>query len=127
VQVNGRWALDKSFLVLEYTARGKDGEDLTVLQFFGWDTADEVVRSWFFDSRGGNGGGDWVRDGNTWTAGWSGVLSDGRPASSVNSIKFIDDKTFLFRSVDREIDGLPLADLDVKFARKATEKSGGAK
>jgi hypothetical protein len=68
-----------------------------------------------------------VRDGNTWTAGWSGVLSDGRPASSVNSIKFIDDKTFLFRSVDREIDGLPLADLDVKFARKAAEKSGGAK
>ena len=34
VQVNGRWALDKSFLVLEYTARGKDCEDLTVLQFF---------------------------------------------------------------------------------------------
>jgi len=122
VQVNGRWALDKSYLVLEYTARGKDGEDLTVLQYFGWDPADEVIRSWFFDSKGGNGGGDWARDGNTWTADWSGELSDGRPASSVNSIQFIDDKTFLFRSVDREIDGLPLADLEVKFVRKATEK-----
>jgi uncharacterized protein (TIGR02246 family) len=122
VQVKGRWALDKSFLVLEYTARGKDGEDLTVLQYFAWDPADEVIRSWFFDSKGGNGGGDWARDGNTWTADWRGELADGRPASSVNSIQFIDDKTFLFRSVDREIDGLSLADLEVKFVRKATEK-----
>jgi uncharacterized protein (TIGR02246 family) len=127
VQVNGRWALNKSYLVLEYTARGKDGEDLTVMQFFGWDPVDEVIHSWFFDSKGGYGGGDWARDGNTWTADWSGVLADGQPASSVNSIQFIDDKTFLFRSADREIDGLPLADLEVKFVRKATEKSGGAK
>ncbi|HKB04421.1 MAG TPA: SgcJ/EcaC family oxidoreductase [Gemmataceae bacterium] len=127
VQVNGRWALNQSFLVLEYTARGKDSEDLTVLQFFGWDPADEVIRSWFFDSKGGNGGGDWERDGNIWNAEWSGVLSDGRSASSVNSMQFIDDKTFVFRSSDREIDGLPLADLEVKFVRKATEKSGGAK
>jgi uncharacterized protein (TIGR02246 family) len=127
VRINGRWALDKSFLVLEYTARGKDGEDLTVMQFFGWDAGDEVIRSWFFDSRGGNGGGDWGRDGNTWTSDWTGVLADGRPASSVNSIQFINDKTFVFRSVDREIDGLPLADLEVKFVRKATEKEGGAK
>src|SRR5262245_31102837 len=127
VQVNGRWALNKSYLVLEYTARGKDGENLTVLQYFGWDPGDEVIRSWFFDSKGGNGGGDWARDGNTWTADWTGALSDGRPASSVNSIQFIDDKTFVFRSVEREIDGLPLADLEVKFVRKAAEKEGGAK
>jgi uncharacterized protein (TIGR02246 family) len=127
VQVKGRWALNKSFLVLEYTARGKDGEDLTVLQYFGWDPADEVIRSWFFDSKGGNGGGDWARDGNIWTADWRGELSDGRPASSVNSIRIIDRNTFVFRSVDREIDGLPLADLEVKFVRKATEKGGGAK
>jgi uncharacterized protein (TIGR02246 family) len=127
VQVNGRWTLNKSFLALEYVARGKDGEDLTVLQYFGWDAGDEVIRSWFFDSKGGNGGGDWEREGNTWTAEWTGVLSDGRPASSVNSIQFIDDKTFVFRSVDREVDGLPLADLEVKFVRKATEKEGGAK
>jgi uncharacterized protein (TIGR02246 family) len=122
VQVKGRWALEKSFLVLEYTARGKEGEDLTVLQYFAWDPADEVIRSWFFDSKGGHGGGDWARDGNTWTADWRGELADGRPASSVNSIQFIDDKTFLFRSVDREIDGEPLADLEVRFVRKATEK-----
>jgi uncharacterized protein (TIGR02246 family) len=121
VEVKGRWALNKSFLVLEYTARGKDSEELTVMQVFGWDPADGVIRSWFFDSKGGNGGGDWARVGNTWTADWGGVLSDGRPASSVNSIQFIDDKTFLFHSMDREIDGLPLANLEVKFVRKAKE------
>jgi uncharacterized protein (TIGR02246 family) len=122
VQVGGRWALNKSFLLLEYTVKGKGGDDLTVAQYFGWDPMDGVIRSWFFDSQGGYGGGDWERQGNTWTAPWSGVLSEGQTASSVNSITFIDDKSFLFRSVDREIDGLPMADVEVKFVRKTAGK-----
>src|SRR5262249_27014233 len=56
VQVRGRWMLDKSFLLLEYTAKGKGNADLTVVQYFGWDPIDGVIRSWFFDSKGGYGG-----------------------------------------------------------------------
>jgi uncharacterized protein (TIGR02246 family) len=122
VQLSGRWALNKSFLLLEYTAKGQDGEDLAVAQYFGWDPVDGVIRSWFFDSQGGYGGGDWERQGNTWAALWTGVLSDGQNAASTNSMKFIDDNSFLFRSVDRDIDGLPLADVDAKFVRKAPGK-----
>jgi hypothetical protein len=78
--------------------------------------------SWFFDSQGGYGGGDWERDGNTWTTSCSGVLPEGQIASSTNSMKFVDDNNFLFRSVDRDIDGLPLADVEAKFVRKAASK-----
>jgi uncharacterized protein (TIGR02246 family) len=126
VQVSGRWTLNKSFLVLEYIAQGEDGDDVTVIQYFGWDAVDGVIRSWFFDSKGGFGGGDWAREANTWTARWSGVVSEGWTASSVASMKYIDDKSFLFRSVDREIDGLPLADVEVKFTRKTAGGKGGA-
>jgi uncharacterized protein (TIGR02246 family) len=122
VRVRGHWTLDNSFLVLEYSVKGKDKDDLTVVQFFAWDPTEEVIRSWFFDSKAGFGGGQWARTANTWTADWSGVLSAGQVASSVNSIRFIDDKSFLFRSVDREIDGLPLADVEVKFVRQAATK-----
>jgi uncharacterized protein (TIGR02246 family) len=122
VQLSARWALNKSFLLLEYTVKGKDGEDLAVAQYFGWDPLEEVIHSWFFDSQGGYGGGDWERQGNTWIADWSGVLSDGQIASSTNSLKFVDDQSFLFHSVDRDIDGLPLADVEAKFVRKAASK-----
>jgi uncharacterized protein (TIGR02246 family) len=122
VQLSGRWALNKSFLVLEYTVKGKDGDDLAVDQYFGWDPVDGVIRSWFFDSQGGYGGGDWERQGNTWTATWKGVLSDGQTAASTNSMTFIDDNSFLFRSVDRDIGGLPLANIEAKFVRKAAGK-----
>jgi uncharacterized protein (TIGR02246 family) len=122
VQVNARWTLNKSFLLVEYVVKGKENEDLSVTQFFGWDPVEGVISSWFFDSQGGFGAGDWVREGNTWTAEWSGVLSDGRTGSSVNSMKFIDDKSFLFRSADRQIDGVPMSDIEVKFVRKSGSK-----
>lgn len=122
VQLSARWTLNKSFLLLEYTVKGKDGDDLAVAQYFGWDPVDDVVQSWFFDSQGGYGGGDWEREGNTWTAAWTGALSDGQTAASTNSMKFIDDNSFLFRSTDRDIDGLPLADVEAKFVRKAASK-----
>jgi hypothetical protein len=102
--------------------KDKDNEDLSVTQFFGWEPIDGVVRSWFFDSRGGYGGGDYVRTANTWTSGWSGVLSEGQTGSSTSSIQFVDDKNFIFRSVDREIDGLPVADVEAKFVRKTATK-----
>jgi uncharacterized protein (TIGR02246 family) len=126
VQVRGRWALARSFLVLEYTVKGKDNEDLTVVQYFGRDPLAGVIHAWFFDSKGGYGGGDWVREGNTWTANWSGVLADGRVASSTSSLKYLDDNNFLFRSVDREIGGLPMEDVEARFVRKAEATKGGA-
>jgi uncharacterized protein (TIGR02246 family) len=122
VKLSGRWALNKTFLLLEYTVKGKDGEDLSVTQYFGWDPVEGVIHSWFFDSQGGYGGGDWEREGNTWTAAWSGVLSDGQIAASTNTMKFIDESSFLFRSMDRDIDGLPLADVEAKFVRKTPGK-----
>ena len=122
VQLNGRWTLNKNFLQLDYTVKGTDNEELTVIQYFGWDSVAGVIHSWFFDSRGGYGGGDYVRSGNIWTSDWTGVLSEGRVGSSTNSIQNIDEKSFVFRSVDRDIDGVPVADVEAKFTRKTAGK-----
>jgi hypothetical protein len=122
VRVSARWTLHEHFLFLEYTLEDKDGEALTVEQYFTWDPVAGGIRCWFFDSQGGYGGGAWERQGNIWTATWNGVLADGRTASSVNSMKYTDDNSFLFRSVEREIGGLPMADVEAKFVRKAARK-----
>jgi uncharacterized protein (TIGR02246 family) len=122
VQLRGRWSLNNNFLLLEYSEKGKDSDDLIVIQYFGWDPVDDVVRSWSFDSRGGSGEGEWSRSENTWSAQVSGVLAEGRTASSVLRLKQLDEKSLLLESVEREIDGIPMADVVARFVRKTGGK-----
>jgi uncharacterized protein (TIGR02246 family) len=118
VQVNCRWALNKHYLVQEYTVKGTGGDDLSVAQWVGWDPQSGQLKSWFFDSRGGHGEGLWERNGNTWTIATVGVVADGRTGSSTNSLQHVDDGTFVWKSRDRELDGQPIADAEIKLIRK---------
>jgi uncharacterized protein (TIGR02246 family) len=67
VNLTAKWALDKSFLVQEYTVAEEGGEDsdLRVVQWVGFDSLTGQIKSWTFDSRGGYGEGLWSREGNT--------------------------------------------------------------
>jgi uncharacterized protein (TIGR02246 family) len=121
VQIKCKWAPNKSFVVMDYVVKGEDAEPMLVTQRIGWDPYNNRVRSWVFDSTGGFGEGYWQRDGNKWVVGASGILADGGSGGSTNVYQFKDDNTFLYRSVDREIDGQPLADVEVKFVRKAAK------
>lgn len=118
VRVSCRWIMNKNFLHLEYEVKPKDGEETTVSQWVGWDPLNGRIKSWFIDSHGGHGEGAWSRKGNTWTIAATGVLADGRQASATNAWKMIDDKTCLWQSLDRQVDGQPLPDVEVKFVRK---------
>lgn len=115
--VTFRWTLNKKFIAVQYVTK-KEGEDMTVTKFVGWDPAVAQVRSWAFDSEGGFGGGLWSRQGNTWIIDAEGILPDGGIGSAINSIRFVNAKTFIWRSTDRQIDGVPAADTEVTFIRK---------
>ena len=82
-----------------------------------FDSAKEI-RSWVFDSEGGNSGAKWQRNGDAWSSKCEGVLGDGRSGSSVNSIQYLNDDAFVWRSKNRRIDGSPVADNEVKFSRR---------
>jgi len=118
VTVSCKWVLNKNYLQLDFTVKTKDGESLTVQQMVGYDATAGQIKSWFFDSHGGHGEAYWTRKGNKWTMQNVGVLADGRTGSATNTIQFVDEKTFTFHSQDREIDGQPIGDSDVKFIRK---------
>ena len=45
-----------------------------------------------------------------------------RGGSATNIIEFVDQDTFIWRSKDREVDGQPMADTEVKFARKVAKE-----
>lgn len=118
VALSGRWVLNKSYLQLEYNVKSKDGSPLLVSQWIGWDPAGRRIRSWVFDSNGGYAEAQWTRGGNTWSCLTTGLLPDGRRGSSMNRVKFVDDTHFIWQSAEREIEGQPVPDAEVKFVRK---------
>jgi len=121
IELNVRKALDEQFLHMEVVVKPKEGEGFTVLQMVGWDPAAQQIRSWFFDSRGGFGEGTWTREGNAWTVSSSGLVADGRSAGATYVWKHTDDESFLWQSKERDLDGEPLPDQEVKFTRKASK------
>jgi uncharacterized protein (TIGR02246 family) len=122
IQLHVSWAKNKAFLLLEYRIKQEGAETLDVLVRVGWDSVNKRVRSWLFDSQGGFGEGYWQKEGNKWLVGTSGVLPDGGIGGATNSYEFVNPTTFIWRATDREIDGQPLADSEVKFVRQPAKK-----
>jgi hypothetical protein len=109
--------LNRSFAVVV-----GDQVDLAGMQIIGWDPVAKQIRSWIFDSDGGFSEGKWTRKGDRWLIRQSGTLPDGGRSSAVNVITRIDDDSFTWQSVQREIDGDILPNVDeVLVVRKPTE------
>jgi uncharacterized protein (TIGR02246 family) len=121
VQIHCRWTLNKSFVMVEYLV--KNGEhETTTAQRFGWDPVNQQIRSWYFDSTGGFGEGFCSQTDEGWISEAGGVLADGRVGGATQSLHFIDDKSFVFRSRNRTFHGRPLADVEIHFVRQAAKE-----
>jgi uncharacterized protein (TIGR02246 family) len=120
-----RWDRNKSFLLMEYEVKRTGAEPLHVSQRVGWDGHNSLVRSWVFDSSGGFSEGYWERQGNRWVVSKAGILPDGGTGSATNIYEFVDQNSFIWRAIDREVEGQPLANTEIKFVRKAEKSKEG--
>jgi uncharacterized protein (TIGR02246 family) len=77
-----RWSPDKNFLLRDFTVNRQGRPIMTVSQRIGWDPRTKQVKAWVFDSEGGYGDELWARNGKQWVIKSTGVLPDGRSASS---------------------------------------------
>jgi uncharacterized protein (TIGR02246 family) len=118
VQCHCRWILNKSFLQAQFTVKRGDHET-TTMQQLGWDPVSQSLHSWYFDSAGGFGEATFTPTGDGWVSEAVGVLPDGRIGTAVQRLHVIDDKSVVFQSRNRVVDGRPLADIEVHFVRKA--------
>ena len=75
------------------------------MQIIGWDPAEKQIRSWVFDSEGGFSEATWTHKGDQWFIQNNGTLTDGRKATSLNILTYVDDNSFKWESVNREVDG----------------------
>jgi uncharacterized protein (TIGR02246 family) len=122
VTLNVKWAANKAFLLMDYAIKLEGKEPVEVSVRVGWDGHNRRIRSWVFDSQGGMAEGYWTKDGKRWLVGVSGILPDGGTGGSTNAYEFVDANTFVWRATEREVDEQPLADVEVKFVRKAAKK-----
>lgn len=117
-----------SFLFRPFRIVRKNGETFSGTQLIGWDAARENLRSWTFDSDGGFGEDTWTQSGNRYTMRAKYTLPDGGTASALHVMTYINDDTFTWKSVNREIDGQLQPDTDeitlVRKSVKHDEKGG---
>lgn len=109
---DNQWDKYKNFIIQNFTMKIYGQDDIEGRQIIGWDPVKGVIRSWVFDSDGGFGEGKWEQENNSWYATMNFTLNGGRTASSINIYSPVDEHTYAFASVEREVDGEILPDMN---------------
>ena len=121
VETTCQWTKNQNFMTRSFTLSVGDRIDMAGMQIVGWDPAAKRIRSWVFDSDGGFSEGVWSKKGNSWYIQSVGTLPDGRKASSVNIITYVDNDTCTWQSVNRVAGGELLPNVDeVAMVREKT-------
>jgi uncharacterized protein (TIGR02246 family) len=112
------WTRNNNFLVRSFMVQVGDQIDMSGMQIIGWDPVAKQIRSWVFDSDGGFGQATWNKKEDQWFIQQKGVLADGRQASSVNIIRYVDENTCTIQSVNRTVDNELLPNVpEVRIAK----------
>jgi uncharacterized protein (TIGR02246 family) len=122
VQIDCDWAKNQSFIHRSFAVVIGDEVDMSGIQIIGWDPIAKQIRSWIFDSDGGYAEGKWTHNGEHWQIQQTGVLPGGGKSSQVNVMTPVDDNSFTWASVSREVDGDVLPNVDATLiVRKPAE------
>jgi uncharacterized protein (TIGR02246 family) len=112
IRIHCDWTKNKNFITRSFSASIKDRIDIEGTQVIGWDAAEGIVRCWLFDSDGGFGEGVWTKNGDQWIVKLKGTRHDGSRASMINIITQIDNDSFAFETISRQVDGEILPNID---------------
>lgn len=115
---DSQWDKYKNFITQSFIMRIHGQDDLQGKQIVAWDSVKNKIRSWVFDSAGGFGEGTWDKVNKSWYATMHYTLSDGRIASSINIYTPIDASSYTFASIEREVDGEILPDMNPVTVQK---------
>ncbi len=120
MQTTYAWDPGKKFIYMRFTR--KEAElALSGIQIIGLDPATGMIHSWTFETSGGIGEADWVRDDDHWVLDAAGTLADGRTLAETNVLRRVNEDTFTWQSINRLLDDAELPDLPpIKITRIKT-------
>ena len=99
------WALNGAFITRSFTIALAGQPVMAGTQIIAWDPANKRIRSWVFDSDGTFGEGAWTKEENRWRIRATSTLADGSKGTGVQIITKLDDDSFTFESIARQVDG----------------------
>ena len=105
VETACKWTKNQNFITRSFHAVFADGGTVEGTQVIGWDPLRQTIRSWTFDSEGAFGVGVWSRKDNQWTVKMLMVQQSGATASAINTLTYVDENSFTFKSSGRQVDG----------------------
>jgi uncharacterized protein (TIGR02246 family) len=126
VRTTIRWIANNSFLEREYSVSTDGIVTSSGRQIIGWDPKSRQIRSWSFDAAGGHGTGVWTATPDGWQIEQSGVLADGTPTSSRDTLVRIpgEDNVLGFSSTNRVAGDARLPDVpEVALERVQVKKT----
>jgi hypothetical protein len=119
-----KWTKNQSFITRSFAGSIRDRIDMSGMQIIGWDASKRKIRSWVFDSDGGFGEATWTKKDKRWIIHAAATLPDGRKTSATNIMTILDDNSFTWQSMGRELDGEILPNIaPVKVVRGETNQS----
>lgn len=118
IDIDCQWTTNQNYLSRKYHV-ALDGEvQSSGLEIIGWDAKHEQIRSWLFDSEGGFVQGEWNMHDGKWVVQSLATLADGGSGSSTNVLRPLDEDTYLWRKIDRVVDGQLLPNTDEVTLRR---------
>ncbi len=112
VHTECNWTKHQNFLTRSFALVVGDSIEMSGMQIIGWDPAERRIRSWVFDSDGTFSDGKWTRKDNRWLIQQTGTLADGTKSSATNIITQLDDNSFTWQSINREVAGEVLPNVE---------------
>ncbi len=106
------WTKNKNFITRSFSITVKDKLEISGTQVIGWDASVGKIKSWMFDSDGGVAEGIWMRSGNSWSVKTAATMPDGGKGAAVHVMTYVDDTSFTWHTVSRELDGEILPNID---------------
>ncbi len=112
IETSVEWTKNQNFLRRSFAVVTADEVALSGVQIIGWDPNDECIRSWTFDSDGGFAEATWEFKESAWHIINKGTLPEGGIATSVNLLTPVDEHSFRWESLSREVDGEVLPNIE---------------
>jgi len=110
IRATYEWWGDKAFIRVNLNIKQKERTSKG-FQMIGKDRSTGQLRSWAFDEEGSFGEATWTRDGRKWVQDGTAVLEDGSVLAATHILTWIDNDALTFQSVQRTLDGEPVADI----------------
>ena len=123
IETTCQWTKNRNFMTRMFSLSVRDRMEMAGMQIVGWDPAAKKIRSWVFDSDGGFGEGVWSKKDRSWHIQTTGTLQDGSKSSSTNIIRYLDDNTFTWQSINRVAGGEMLPNVDEVVVVRQTESN----